>query len=223
MTKKIVFLALCCLFLETNTRNQPDIKISVQQTQIGGIPMSKKDVSWEGCLSNDTKSNRTLWYIAGGAYVAAVAYALHARYLLNNLCAWNNWNNTIPLSDFANMPQKNVYGMLTKSIEIKYNCPPGPITMNLTQFLQDTTMEIETLGNYKTFAQALSTCYIAPLFFISQDSIKQAEEKIKRLRFMQSVLANELEPTNVVRRLNIINYAYQKYQSWMQRVLNRHH
>jgi hypothetical protein len=221
MAKKIVFLALCCLFLETNA--QPDIKISMQQTQISGIPPIQKNSSWEGHLSTNTKTSRTLWYIAGGAYVAAVAYALHARYLLNNLCAWNNWNNTIPLSDLASMPQKNVYVMLTKSIEIKYNCPPGPLTMNLTQFLQDTTMEIETLGNYKTFAQALNSCYIAPLFFISQDSIKQAEEKIKRLRFMQSVLANELEPTNAVRRLNIINYARQKYQSWTQRVLNRHH
>ena len=95
--------------------------------------------------------------------------------------------------------------------------------MNLTQFLQDTTAEIESLSNYKSIAHMLNSLCMAPLFFVSPDSVRQADEKIKRLRFLQTTVASELEPTSCVRRLNLINYAYQTCQTWMQRVLGRHH
>ena len=186
MLKKLFFI-----FLPVLSCVADDIRISMQQTQITGTPLAAKGMSFEW------DNGRSYWALAGkilvGAYVCTTAYLLYARYLLNNLCAWNNWKNSVSLSDLALLPQNDVYGMLMKSIQVRYNCPSGTHTMNIPQFLQDTAIEIEVLSSYKIVAHALSTVYLAPLFFISTDAVRQAEEKIKRLRFMQSVVIGELD------------------------------
>lgn len=155
-------------------------------------------------------------------YVGTALYALRARYLLNDMNAWNNWKNTIPLVDLASMPQKDVSALLTKGIQAHYHCPQGTLTMNIPHFLNDTSNEIDTLTTYKTIGTFLQSFYVAPLVFMTKDSLVQAEEKIKRLQFMQTIVANDLEPHDTVRRLAIINQ-YQTSRSWMRRALSRHH
>jgi hypothetical protein len=133
------------------------------------------------------------------AYIGTALYALHARYLLNDMNAWNNWKNNIPLSDLASMPQKDISALLTKGIQAHYHCPQGTLIMNIPHFLNDTSNEIDTLITYKTIGTFLQSFYIAPLVFMTKDSIAQAEEKIKRLHFLQTVIANDLEPQDMVR------------------------
>jgi len=194
--------------------------INLQQIQIGGVPTDRRDFSLE--WPPKSSSMRTVWYVLGGTYVLTSAYMLYTRYMLNNLNAWNNWRNNISLADLASMPQKNVYEMLSKSIQTRYHCPPGTTMMNITRFLQETSDEIDHLNNYISFANMAQGMRLHWLFFISRESIKQAEEKIKRLHFMQSVVASELEPDNGIRQLNIINYSNRTRPSLMQRVLGRH-
>lgn len=156
------------------------------------------------------------------AYVGTTLYALRTRYLLNDMTAWNNWKNTMSLSDLASMPQKDVSQMLTKSIQTHYHCPPGTALMNIPQFLRDTCNEIDTLTRYRTIGTFLQSFYVAPLVFMTKDSMTQAEEKIKRLQFIQTIVANDLEPHDIVRRLALINQPRQTFQSWMQHALDRH-
>jgi len=212
----------CLFFSSYASKHENQIQISLNCAN--GVPMSKgSHFAWDNEGGGIMSNYSTLITIAAMSYAVILVYLLHGRYLLNDLCAWNNWKNNIPLAELAALPQKTVYDMLTKSIAIKYNCPTSAVTMNLTLFLQDTTAELETLSSYKSTAQILKSCYVSPLFFVSPESIKQTEEKIKRLRFIQSIVAGELEPTNCVRRLDLINYAYSKCQTLMQRVLGRHH
>ena len=222
MTKKLCSLMV---FMVLSAYGVKEVHIDFKANLINnGVPFGKK-TSFDYLSDSDGSKSwfGTALTVAAIAYTATLVYVLHARYLLNDLCAWNNWKNNIPLADLASMPQKAVYDMLSKSITLKYCCPEGTITMNLTQFLQDTTAEIESLSNYKSTAKILNSVGVSQLFFISSDSVRQADEKIKRLRFMQTAVASELEPNNCVRRLNLINYAYQTCQTWMQRVLGHHH
>lgn len=203
-------------FLITFYCTAGDIKISMQQTQISGMPLAGKGMSFEW------DNNRSCWPTIGkviiGAYVCTTAYLLYARYLLNNLCAWNNWKNPIPLSDLATMQQKNVHDLLVQSIEMRYNCPSGTFAMNLPQFLRDTALEIEILNTYKMLANSLRSVYLAPLFFISDDSIRQADEKIKRLRFMQTIIVGELDlrEYSCMQRFTIFNFRNRKDLCAMQ-------
>jgi hypothetical protein len=155
------------------------------------------------------------------AYLGTAAYTLHARYMLNDMTAWNNWRNSISLTDLASIPQKELSDMLVKSISIHYNCPPGTILMNIPLFLRDTCNEINTLTTYKTIGHFLQSFYLAPLAFITKDSLAQAEEKIKRLQFMQTIVATDLEPTDTTCRLDIIDH-YQTSPTSMQHASNRH-
>ena len=109
MRKLILFLLFSCFFVRAD-----DIRISMQQTQISGVPCNNKSMSFEWDNSNSWLKN--VIYGSLFAYTLTTVYLLYVRYLLNNMCAWNNWKTSVPLAELATLPQKNVYEMLTKSI-----------------------------------------------------------------------------------------------------------
>ena len=157
-----------------------------------------------------------------GIYSGIQLYLLHKAHFLHDEKAWHNWYNFKTLNELTKTAKNELYTELKNEIENRYETPNASIMMNLSQFLQDTSKEMQTLKSYLSMLSWLSLLKMNYIFLVSIDNIKLAKEKIRRLQYLRTVVATNLEPKNTDRSLKLIN-AYRKLQSWMPRVLNRHH
>ncbi len=150
---------------------------------------------------------KIFWSALGLTYAGTVIYFVRGRLLLNNTHAWHAWHSEISMNEFLAIPHKILYEQLRFSMQERYHTPHSLIAMNLNDFFQETARELGILNGYYTYGSYLARVWISPIFFITQSSLKRAEEKIKRLLHMRTVIACELEPTDVLRRLDLIKCA----------------
>lgn len=157
------------------------------------------------------------------AYAIPLAYTLKARRLIGNSHAWCNWQAATPLDELSKTPNSTLYETLKKDIETTYKSPDIHILVNLTRFLNDTGSELDTLRSFDRFANTLQSCYLARAFFITPFTLKQINNRIKRLIFIRAIIAQTLEPDNVLHQLSLVNSPYLAYRTLTPRVLSRHH
>ncbi len=157
------------------------------------------------------------------AYAIPLAYTLKARRLIVNSHAWCNWQAARPLDELSKTPTATLYEMLKKDIESTYKSPDIHILVNLTRFLNDTGAELDTLRSFDRFANTVDSCYLARIFFITPFTLKQINNRIKRLIFIRAIIAQTLEPDNVIHQLSLVNSPYLAYRTLRPRVLSRHH
>lgn len=143
--------------------------------------------------------------VIGFSYLATLFYVQRAQWLVRNTQSWCNWQHITPLEQLTELSQSEVYAQLKKSFEDRYyNQKPNTIAF-LAQFFSETNDELATLQRYLSLEKAVSTFWLAKLFLINDSSVRTAHEAIRRLTFLRSVVATELEPHDVVRRLYLIN------------------
>lgn len=141
----------------------------------------------------------------GVCYAGSLLYFLHGRLLINDTHAWHAWRPKLSLNEFLALPHKNLYEQLRLAMQERYQTPNASIIMNLTDFLNETSHELSILRGYHKLGSRLSRVWLTPIFFVTHDLLNRADEKIKRLLHMRTVIANELEPQDVLRRLHLIN------------------
>jgi len=151
------------------------------------------------------------WRITGlglGVLYAWACYRVQrAQWLMNDLNAWLNWNAALPLEQLLAQPHQEIYGALKKAIEDHYQSPCLPIMVNVTQFLNETNAELAQLRGYVRVCAWLEKIpWALTICFTDQASIRRAHDSIKRLIFLRSVIAQELEPHNTLRRIDLVNF-----------------
>lgn len=150
------------------------------------------------------------WRVTGIAAVIGYGCLLvqtqRARWLMSDLNAWLNWNAAQPFEQLLALPHAEVYVALKKAIETRYQSPNLPILVNVTQFLNETNAELACLRRYARVCTWLEHVPLAlRVCFVDAASIKCAHESIKRLIFLRTIIAQELEPHNALRRIDLVN------------------
>lgn len=141
----------------------------------------------------------------GVCYAGLLAYIARGYWQLNRSSAWHAWHSEVSLNALLVIPHKDLYAQLHLALQERYHTPNASILMNLFDFFNETTEELAILRGYHWFGSLLSKMWIAPLFFVTNNSLKRADEKIKRLLHLRTTIANELEPDDVLKRLRLIN------------------
>jgi len=170
------------------------------------------------------KTHKYKYVVSGitALYSGLATYLTYAYYVMHDQKRWNNWYEGVSFKKLIQIPKDVLYKQLQQEIERRYDSPNVTIVMNLTQFLRETANEINILRHYASIGSWICTFKINLAFLVTSASVKDAQQKAQRLCYLRTIIANELEPKNITRRLNLIN-AYRKIQALMQRALNRRH
>lgn len=141
----------------------------------------------------------------GVSYLSVLACVLRGRYVLEDRTAWHAWRSELSLADLLVIAHKDLFNQLRLAMQELYGTPNSSVIMNLVDFFTQTSAEITALRRYLTLGNALERVWLNKAFFVSTDSVKRADEKVKKLLHFRTVIANELEPDNVLARLKLIN------------------
>lgn len=150
------------------------------------------------------------WYALGSGIALVYGWALvqtqRAQWLMSDLNAWLNWNAAQPFEQLLALPHNEVYAALKKAIEMRYQSPSLPIMVNVTQFLQETNTELACLRRYVRLCAWLEKFpLLMRVCLADAASVKCAQDSIKRLIFLRTIIAQELEPHNALRRIDLVN------------------
>ncbi len=139
------------------------------------------------------------------SYASVLLYFVRGRFLIHDSRAWHAWRSELSLEELLALPHKKLYEHLRLSMQERYHTPHASIVMNLLDFFNETTHELVVLRGYHAIGSRLARIWLAPAFFVTSNSLRMADEKIKRLLHMRTVIATELEPDDVLKRLRLIN------------------
>lgn len=174
----------------------------------------------KGIQHISTYKYRYLLALCVASYGSLTGHLVYTRHIMGDQKRWNNFYGNISFKKLAQIPQEEMYKALQQEIERRYDTPTATIMMDLNRFLKETGHEINLLERYASIGSWLCTLKINLIFFVTSTSVKEAHEKAKKLTYFRTVIAQKVEPKNVVRRLTLIN-AYRKLQSLMRRALDR--
>lgn len=150
--------------------------------------------------------------LAGSAYLALIMYIQKAQWLIGNAQSWCNWQHNVSLEQLSKLEQEELYAQIKKTFEERYIDQKPNTLMLLARFFNETNDELTTLHRYLNITQTLNSCWLARLFLVKNQGMTAAHEGIRRLTFIRSILATELEPHDTVRRMYLINSPSLGYQ-----------
>lgn len=212
---RILPIVFIIIFSPIHAGNQPII-INISTNHRHTVATTPQLPNLEQLHQVAQKAQEYKWPIAAGlvgsTYLALIIYIQKAQWLIGNAQSWCNWHHNVPLEQLSKLEQDELYCQIKKTFEERYIDQKPNTLMQLARFFNETGDEIRTLQRYTHITHMLTSWWLAKLFFIKNQSILAAHEGIRRLTFMRSILATELEPHDTVRRMYLINSPSLEYQ-----------
>ena len=169
-------------------------------------------------------TNNKMKYIGaacGLTYVLITSRLLHIKRMMNNPRKWNNLFENSSLNELSKLSQEELYGKLEEAITTHYDIPALMFVLGSTQFFKDTEKEIKLLKQFSLLGGMLCKIKANLPFFITSYDVNRAQNKIKRLVFFRTILAQKIEPEKELKRYSLISNFYKKVRGWTLRVLRK--
>lgn len=119
-----------------------------------------------------------------------VSYQIYSRNQIINDCgAWSNWYNGKSLEALFDIPQNKLEAELLFMIQNRYVHPTNPTDFiySIVQSSSSINTEISVLQDQVNLYEWIAKCKLLELFFIEESSVKQLQEKHKKLLFMKHI------------------------------------
>lgn len=184
--------------------NSSDIAININnqcteptQQPYNGIPLENgflkkiKNIAWYDTMATQWKKYRVSFFllavVSGYGYLW---YQLHnARNLFDNARAWSCWKNHITVDHLSSYSRDELSKELFIDIQERYINIDDPTDhlLPLAGFLPMLERERVLLEKYIWWGSKIMTCRMHLIFPLNKENINQAEEGLKRLKFIKGL------------------------------------
>lgn len=127
------------------------------------------------------------------AYCAVQYHLLAARLLIRNKAAWCNWQDPLDAQGLSQMPPDVLYKLITEAIALRYDSQKASFITTIGIFFADIDDELNTLRSFVATSSRLHALKMAWLFRTAQETIEQANMRIRKLVAMRQAVIKQLD------------------------------
>jgi hypothetical protein len=121
-----------------------------------------------------------------GFYLYILHQIKQCKELMQNPDSWCCWNSSMKTTELTALPYSKIHKKIIGDIQKKYMINQQKIEFfdSFNEFVQEIKHEVDTLKSYINLHNNIIRYRAQPVFFLNQETLKLAQEKLCRVMFI---------------------------------------